>query len=240
MLCHHPDEAMKLFRVTETHPLGRGIDAGHPFGLPGVTCDSCGTTWATTGVEYPTVNAAPLANRLGDATPVPLAQFKALTTEVRTALGTDLYLRPGTTFGALRGKFTRKLSDIEWLVPWTLLASDAALEQLRSAGISLRAAPTELRGKTGTAPVITLHEVEIPPLARLHDEMGRPADCEVCGYKKVPWPERIVIRGTTVPADAPLVRVRDFPTLIIASEAFVAAARALRLPNLAFEDVDVT
>lgn len=230
---------MTLFQVKETRPSARKIDARHPFGLPGVHCDTCGLHWAKTGVQYPTVDGAPFQDRLGSPHPIPLSEFTALVDHVRSVLGRDVFLPPGTMFGAVQGTVYRRPSDVEWVAPWTLLLSSKALARLEPYGIVLRNAATSLRQRDGTACRKDLREVELEPAAGVCRNSDAHGDCKACGYTNVTWPDQIAIHQSTIPAGLHLFRGRDLPALILASEEFAAAARALRLPNLAFVQVEL-
>jgi uncharacterized double-CXXCG motif protein len=233
---------MKLFEVRATSERAvpsRKIDARHAFALPGVRCDTCGRTWAVTGVEYPTVDVRQWREAMSTRHPVSVAEFRAMANHVASLTNSDLYLPPGTTLGPLEGTIHDNSTDVEWLTPWTILLSGSAISKLASESIILQTAAAGLRRKDKTLWPESIHELELRPAGGLLREEAEVPVCEVCGYRKLTWPDHIVVNASTVPVGVQIFRVHDLPTLILASEQFVNAARALRLPNLVFLPVDV-
>jgi len=215
------------------------IDARHRWTLPGLKCEVCGDTWATTGVEYPTVDisAEPYAKEYEKGWPVSLPEFKERRARIRSYFREDALLPPGAEFGSLEGKATGRFPDFVWFVPWTLLLKRAAYEQLRSYGVALpQAVAPQLRfSKNSPADLV---ELEIEPIALLADESfllnGEP--CAGCGReaRRVNLP---VVSTSSLPQHVDLFRPRNFPTYILGNERFKEAVEALSLKGIVFSEL---
>lgn len=215
------------------------IDAGHKWTLPGVKCEVCGDTWATTGVEYPTVDisAEPYAKEYVNGWPVSLAELEQRRARIRSHFQADALLPPGADFGPLEGKASGRFPDFVWLSPWTLLLKRVAYEQLRSHDVALpRAVAPQLRF-SGNQPV-DLVELEIEPLALLAAESFLPngEPCLGCGRdaRRVNVP---VVSASSLPQDVDLFRPRNFPTYILGNERFREAVEALSLKGIVFSEL---
>ena len=215
------------------------IDAAHKWTLPGVKCEVCGDTWATTGVEYPTVDisAESYAKEYENPWPVGLADLEQRRARIRSHFRDDALLPPGAEFGPLDGKSSGRFPDFVWLSPWTLLLKRAAYEQLGSHSVALpRAVAPQLRFRGNER--ADLVELEIEPLALLAAESFLPngEPCAGCGRegRRVNVP---VVSASSVPHHVDLFRPRNFPTYILGNERFKEAVEALSLKGIVFSDL---
>lgn len=80
------------------------LNAVPKWGLPGVRCPECGSTWAAT-VVYPCVDLAALPQREEFEEPraEPIEEFERLRELVRPLAPPGAWLPPGTQFGPLSG-----------------------------------------------------------------------------------------------------------------------------------------
>lgn len=209
------------------------VDATHLWGLPGVRCFTCGRTWAMTGIAYPSVVAADVAELVRGARRhvVSVADFRELRRELAAKLPNH-ELAPGAEFGPLRGKASGHVSCFAWVNPWTLLLRADAAPKLQAQGLQLTAVPAELQFRRGKA--VTLLELEIPPVAEFARASVKRnvSSCEVCGYRDIARPDPLVIDKESLRNAADLVRVREFPTIILGSSWFVSAVQDLGCSEL--------
>jgi len=144
---------MNMTRAYELKPdqtrWGRlnSVEATHARKLPGVHCPSCGATWATTGILYPSVDMAGLAGITIPAKPwpIPIEEFKSLAASVQQVLGAARPVRPGTDLGPLRGKAQGSFGDFAWVNSWTPLLRESVWLALRAVGIELVGIRAEIR-----------------------------------------------------------------------------------------------
>jgi uncharacterized double-CXXCG motif protein len=205
------------------------INAAHKWGLPGVRCPVCGSTWSTTGVEYPVVNLSslPTAERYRNRWPVSLEEFDDLRVPIASQLSPQALLPPGADFGPLVGRASGKFGDFAWTTPWTMLLRREIYVEIVSYGVKLPkdVVVPELKFKSESIP--DLVELQIEPLANLipasFSDEG--SVCTACGRdsRKV---ERFIMDGASVPTHVDLFRTRDHPTHIITIERFVEAVRS--------------
>src|SRR5688572_5747001 len=118
------------------------VDGMNKWGLPGVTCPRCGSTWGTVGLAYPAVDLSELSNeqiyRKGRA--VSLEQFVELRRPILPLMPDGSVPEPGTRFGPLIGRARGVFTDFVWLNPWAPLIQIRALDRLREAGVALPSA----------------------------------------------------------------------------------------------------
>lgn len=215
------------------------IDAGHKWTLPGVKCDVCGATWATTGVEYPTVDISsePYASEYENGWPVSVAELEQRRERIRSYFQADALVPPGAEFGFLDGEASGRFPDFVWLSPWTLLLARAAYDELRSHGVALpRAGVPRLRFRGNEPP--DLLELEIEPLALLAAESFLPNGelCAGCGRdgRRVDVP---IVSESSIPQHVDLFRPRNFPTYIFGNERFKEAVETLSLKGIVFSEL---
>ncbi len=218
-----------------------GVEGRHRWNLPGVRCPTCGATWGTTGVEYPSVDISdePFAREYFEPSPVPLDELKRLKSQIRSRFPAEATLLPGTEFGTFSGKASGRFPDFVYANPWTLLIKRHAYDQLLG---------KDLRMPVAVAPELRLRknqthdllELEIQPLCLLAPESFLPNGdpCEDCGRvgRQVDVP---MVSRDSIPADSDLFRPRNFPTYILGTERFEQAVRELELTGMVFQEVQV-
>lgn len=219
------------------------INAAHKWGLPGVKCSACGSTWATTGIEYPAVDLSilPTAYRYRDRRPVSIEELNDLRLPIVPLLPPNAILNPGTDLGPLVGKAWGKFGDFAWLAPWTMLMRREVYEKLSSYGVQLpiEGMAPELKFRSKSFP--DLVEPQIEPLANLVSDSFLPSEsfsCLACGRDSRKL-ERFIVDGNSVPNHVDLFRTRDHPTYILATELFVNAVQKLSMTDILFTEVDV-
>ena len=211
------------------------------WGLPGIQCDSCNATWSNTGLAYPSVDLSslPSADRYKVLGAVPLEEFLRLLRPVRELMPSGSVLPPGTDFGPLTGTVKGKFGDFVWLNSWTLLVRQEAYELLLPVGVRMpKGVPASLRFRG--APPTVLVELEIEPLSRISRHSLRDLDikrCQACGRNPFRVPDHIEVELSSIPQQVDLFRLREFTTIILGTEAFVDAVRALRMTGISFKEV---
>ena len=216
------------------------FDASHTWGLPGIRCSVCAMTWSTTGVAYPAVDLSilPSPDRYGRLEPVTVEEFQELRAPIIRLLGANLALPPGTDFGPLVGKAWGKFGDFAWVNPWTMLIRHESWSKLSSIGVRLPEVVTPKLGLRSKLPPKLL-EFQVEPLASLSATSFsslEPSPCPVCGHdgRKA---ERIIVRRTSIPSYVDLFRLRDFPTVILATEEFAEAVQNLSMTDISMVEV---
>jgi uncharacterized double-CXXCG motif protein len=215
------------------------FDATHKWTLPGVKCPTCGATWATTGVEYPTVDISnePFADEFESPWPVTLEELEKLRSRIRSRFPEEAPLPPGTEFGSLTGEAFGRFPDFAFAIAWTLLIRRDAYAQLRAKNVRMPAAVApELRLPKNQSH--DLLELEIQPLVSLDPASFLPGDdpCRSCGREGREVNEPIVSRAS-VPAEVDMFRPRNFPTYILGTERFKDAVEELGLTGMVFHEM---
>ncbi len=217
------------------------IEGTHKWTLPGVKCPTCGATWATTGIEYPTVDISnePFANEYQSPWPVALEELEKLRSRIRPRFPEGAPLPPGTEFGNLTGEASGRFPDLAYPVPWTLLIRRQAYAQLRSKNVRMPAAVApDLRLPKNQSP--DLLELEIQPLCSLAPASFLPngEPCNSCGRegRQVDVP---IVSLASVPSEVDMFRPQNFPTYILGTERFEQAVRELELTGMVFQELDL-
>jgi len=235
---------LNLFRVRPDYAsAGNGlVDGMHEWGLPGVDCTGCGSTWGVVGPAYPSVDLSTLSNEevYRNSWPVSLEEFVERRRPILPLMPDASVPEPGTPFGPLIGKARGVFTDFVWLNPWAPLIQSRALDRLREAGVRTPiGVPPFLRFRGKNPPALL--ELQIEP----HGKMAPAAvtnsepSCLSCGRNPNSVPEHIVIDALSIPKDLDLFRAEDFPTVILATQKFVEAAEALKLRGIGFHQVAV-
>ncbi len=232
-----------LFRVLPDYAASNGeVDGVNKWGLPGVTCPRCGSTWGNVGLTYPAVDLSKLNNEkvFRKAQAVSLEQFVELRGSILPLMPGGWVLLPGTRFGPLIGKARGVFTDFVWVDLWTLLIQSSALDRLRVAGV---------RTPLGVPPILTFSGGNPPNLLELqiepHGKMAPAAltnnapSCLSCGRNPNGVPEHIVMMASSIPQDQDLFRSRDFTTVILATQKFVETVKTLELGGIIFHPVEV-
>lgn len=233
---------MKIFEMTEKRGRAGYVQAAHKWGLPGVQCHVCGSTWGNIGLEYPTVDLSdfPENRRLLDRWPVSLAMFEELKGVIQNAFPHLDQLEPGTSFGPLVGTATGKLNGFVWNMPWTLLITGDALDKLNGFDLSL---------PRTVAPILTfknesqkVFEFEVLPSGILNNAIyppEHPRICDACGRIGATKPDNLILDGSSIPDDLDIFRLSNFTTLIMVTERFVKAVRELGINGAFFQEVQL-
>ena len=206
------------------------VDATHRWSLPGVHCDVCGQTWASTGPAFPRVDLDGWApeREYRRARAVPLHEYQRLRDQLQAKCRLPWPLSPGAELGPLQGRVrARRLGAFVWQNPWTLLATSAAVELLGRAGQVLPAVATRLTGPLAQV----LREVECVPLATVRLEAAT-TTCSACGRHAASWPRRVLLVRDTLPTDVPVFRIRNLPTMMVASRVLVDAIKEGKLTGI--------
>lgn len=238
---------MRFYRVDEdwTEYTGDLSNAANKWGLPGVEpCVACGMGGGWAGIEYPCVDLSALPARelkkLLDPWPVPFDEFARLRELVRPLAPKGAALEPGARLGPLVGTASGSFGQL-YLLGWTLVARHEALERLREAGVrGLQGCPLQVRFRGKNPP--ELRELQLELHGHLHVDCqppGRRPPCSTCGSEaSYSLPERYWLAAESLPGHVDLFRLRDFPTLIIATERMVEAARRLELDGVTFQPLE--
>lgn len=219
------------------------INAAHKWGLPGVSCSVCESTWAMTGVDYPAIDLSslPIINRYLDRKPVSVEELNALRLPVRPLLNSDAMTPPGTDFWPLVGKAWGKFGDFAWLNPWTMLMKRSTFETLDYNGVRLPklGLKPDLKFRSNLYPDLVEPQIEL--LADLLTASFSPSEstnCPACGRNphKI---ERFIVDGFSVPSHVDLFRAREHPTNILATEHFVDVVQKFDMADIIFSEIDV-
>jgi hypothetical protein len=175
------------------------------------------------------VDAVDIARRPGV---IPIGDFERLVDRVRPHFPRGASLAPGTQFGPLRGTFGFVPDcDFLWVNPWTPLLRAARFDALAERAPRLVAVPLEV---DDLAPEDGLVELSIPPATRLAEPDAAPA-CARCGRRETSLPDGPHV--TAAAYDPPLARLREWPTMIVATPVFVAAVRDLGLTGARLREI---
>lgn len=233
---------MRIFCVREVLKKTGYIQAAHKWGLPGVTCHVCGSTWGNIGLDYPSVDlsAFPENERFVDPWPVPLATFEELKKIIKNAFPRLEQLKPGTSFGPLFGKATGKLDGFVWNMPWALLITGDAQNKLKRFDLSLpRAVSPILKFKKEPQEIF---EYEILPRGILLNGIyppEYPRFCTACGRDGATMPEKLLVDVSSLPKDLDMFRLSNFSTVILVTERLVEAVKELGINGAFFQEVDL-
>jgi uncharacterized double-CXXCG motif protein len=216
-------------------------NASHTWGLPGVHCPQCQTTWAGACTGYPSVDLSSLAAKEDLTKPrvEPYDEFVRLRDLVRPFVPARVQLIPGTTFGPLRGTSAGTFGTFLFQNPGELLVHREALERLQAEGLrGLSGYRTELRFRQKKPPEML--EMEIIPHGRLHPDCflpDRPNPCARCGRMGLSLPEQPVLERASLPDDLDLFRLATFETVLVCTERFRDAVLRLELDGLEFREL---
>jgi uncharacterized double-CXXCG motif protein len=230
---------MRLFKMARhDDPRFRGFaDASHRWGLPGVTCSTCGNTWSCGGQHYPTVNlhTFPNASRYADLSPVSPEELRTLADAVQPLLKRDdIVLLPGADFGPVHGEAKGKLPSVIYPNITNPCIDADSMKRLTKAGVrGLRGARAEL---SNARPDYV--ELELPPLV---GAVGvHPTPCARCGYSDICVPSQITLERPTIPANEDIFRGSELSTCVFVTERFVEAANQIPLTGVRFVEVALT
>lgn len=235
----------KFFQVREdkASPRSGFVDGTHRWNLPGVQCSVCGAGWSGLGEHYPSVDLSRHPERAAfeDSQSDSIVEFERLREVVRPLTPEGALLEPGAGFGPIHGSVSGSFGDFHLPMPWMLMAKPATLEKLRAEGVrGLSGFPMELSHQGKKPPALL--DVELQTRGQLHPVCFPESwkdSCRRCGRNGNTLPDAFVLDGATLPSDLDVFRLRDYPTVIIASERFVNAVARLGLDEIVFFEVPV-
>jgi len=219
------------------------LDATHKWGLPGLHCPACDSTWAGSASAFPSVDltALPEAAKFEKARPEPFDEFIRLRELVRPLVPLGAQLLPGAEFGPLEGKASGSFGQFFIQSSWMPLIRREALERLQATGLQgVRAFPTALRFRQKNSP--ELLELEIAAHGKLHPDCFPPGTigpCEKCGRLGIRRPENMLLDGASLPEHLDLFRLANFETTLVGTERFVNAVRQLGLDGIDCRELPV-
>jgi uncharacterized double-CXXCG motif protein len=204
------------------------INAAYRLGLPGLFCSTCGETWAAVGVHYPSsrIRSPRLRKQLATPRALPTEEWLPLQALLRREVG-NIFLPPGTDFGPLVGHANALSGHFTWLTSWTLLACGPVAARLRTLGVS--SVPHRIRVRRPSSPY---RELVLPPLARLRKD--RAIACGGCRRPATPSPTLLSAANIVLPPRVHLARIRQWPTVVVASEAFARLVKANHWSGVVF------
>jgi len=213
------------------------ISAVHARRLPGVNCPLEGA-WATTGINYPTLDVALIDSRVGElpAHPIPIEDYKALVARIEPIAGPERPLRPGANLGPLRGTARGLVGDFAWVNPWTMLVRSSTYQELLSSGFSLDGAEARIDFDNGsTEPVIELEACGKVALANLPSREV----CPVCGRLPITKPKRMVLEAASYDSALPLQRIVELPTFFVVNDDLGEFIRARGFSNVTLTKIEL-
>lgn len=234
---------MKIYEIREDQYRKKAgyIEAIHKWGLPGVICPVCKSTWSTIGLEYPTVDLNGFADETlyRKARTEPLDEFLKLRQKIKNAFPKLTVLNPGTEFGALKGKAIGLMDGFVWRSWWTISLARTALEQLKGSSLLLPdSAKAELEFKREESEI---YELDLPLQGRLVNGIYDSSQlnyCVACGRDSISKPEKILIDNASIPNNIDIFRVSNFTTIILVTERFVETVNSLNIKGAVFEEVE--
>jgi uncharacterized protein YwqG len=156
---------------------------------------------------------------------------------------------PGTVFGPATVRISGTASDwYKGFLGGHVFLSGSALARLHTAGIhDLFPAPCDLKSKRSREPYCELQLEHTATMAnarvvddrrrKYHRDLGYPLKCDQCGREWGSLPDRLVLKGESIPDGVSLFRLANNPTTVLCSESFAKAARELKLTNILFDPV---
>ncbi|HVG59197.1 MAG TPA: double-CXXCG motif protein [Hyalangium sp.] len=206
------------------------VDGTRRWMLPGVRCPRCKAVWGTAGLIYPSVDLSqhPERKNLEEARlEEDFIEFERLRESVRHLIPGQVLL-PGTGFGSFQGSAQGRFGPLVFPTSWIMMVRREALEQLQAEGLQgLKGCRVDLRFRQKKNPP-ELVELELLPLALLHEDCIPPENrepCPRCGRWGFSLPGQPILKASTLPKGVDLFRLADLPTIIVATERFVEAVR---------------
>jgi uncharacterized double-CXXCG motif protein len=231
----------KIYRVLpddsgwRSHPYR--IDAKRRYGLPGLSCDACGQTWITTGLDYPAADLSALPNkdRFADRRPVGLREFRQLADQVQPLIPAGLPLAPASELGPLIGKARGPFAAISWLNRWTPVCTSQVADLLRAEGDLGSYVQADIR----ISEPVSLWERQIEARVHICGYASIGKRCDVCGLPAERPPGPIAVDRRSIPESGMIFRVLEVPTRVVATERFVSLVESNHLSGVAFEELSL-
>jgi len=213
------------------------ISAVHSRGLPGVICRVHGV-WATTGLNYPTVDIALIDSRIGrlPTNPVSVDDYRALAAQIEPVIGPERPLSPGANLGPLLGTAQGLFGDFAWVNRWTMLVRCATYQELLSSGFFVEGAEARISFKDG--PTEPLMELEVLCKVTLANLQPREI-CSICGRPSFVKPKTMVIEAASYDGAQPLQRIVEMPTYIVINDDLGEFIRTRGFSNITLTQIEL-
>ena len=235
---------MRFYKLEPVEPprFTGEYNAVNKWGLPGVQCPSCGSTWSNVGDAYPCVDLSGLeeAEKLTKGyLERNFEAFESLRERVRPRVPPGVPLWPGTRFGPLVGSARGRFAQICMLYADSFIIRREALEQLQAEGLQgLVGCRTALRYRQKEAP--DLWELQLEPHGLLHPDCIPPDErepCAKCGHLGFSLPKEPLLDAASLPKHLDIFRLANFTTVIVATERFVDTVRRLGFEEISFREL---
>lgn len=208
---------------------------------------------ALPGLCYPAAEFSKyqdLAKALQPGQELPLDQWHELKKQVLACLPYEVLILPQTEFGRVTAEMGGTFADC---YPHKyFLISAITLEKLCRAGINeLFPVPVSINSRR--KPPGEYFQLQIEHTASLATDLDRhrllqtlnlvkannwKLSCEVCGRNDGDLPQHVVLKGSTIPANVSLFRLRERPTEIFCTQAFAETVQRLKLTNILVQEVE--
>lgn len=234
---------MRIFEIREDQFREKApyIDAAHKWGLPGVQCPICNSSWSNVGLEYPSVDLTDFADEklYRKARSEPLSEFLKLRQKIAETFPQLTVLKPGAEFGPLVGKAAgREFDGFVWRAWWTICLEANALEKLKDSGLSLpNSVKAELKFRKEEQKIF---EFDLPLEGKLSNGVYNELQlkyCDACGRDSASKPDEILIEHSSLPTDIDIFRVSNFTTIILVTEKFVETVTNLGIKGAVFNEI---
>ena len=237
---------MRLFEISPNNTIsGIWVNATHKWAIPGIKCTACGTTWANTGLAYPGVDLSylPCVEAYQDQWPIAPDRFDELRDKVLPLVPPKSLVLPGTEFGPLTGDIQGQFDQAVfiWVNPWTLLLRRDAQQYFHNSGVILPITlDTDLTYKGKLCSTLVELQIEARASILQYDKTTRSETaCFLCGHHPMLRPEPVIIQEACLPDDLDLFRLREFTTLILATERFFRVCQELAITDLLFREARI-
>lgn len=219
------------------------IHDGHRWIMPSVSCDLCGETWATTGLEYPSIDLSGFDWHVEyqRARPVPAVEWFRLRDQLIKALPDDIEIKPGLCMGPSTGLIRGRVRDMAWRYYFACFLYRELYNNLSGAGVrmpkcyktELQTDEVKLKGE--------LVELEIRPAILMKDDCYDiiKDKCPRCGYMRTKWNGVVRVDESSMTLNCDIFRVSNHPTIILATGRFVDAVKQMGLVSIECHDIEV-
>jgi uncharacterized double-CXXCG motif protein len=219
------------------------VSAASKWGLPGVKCPACGTTWASAATAYPCVDLSQHPHRAEFVVPrpEPLEEFERLRELIMPLVPAGVPIPAGTRFGPLVGSAWGSFGAFFFQNPWTLMARREAMESLQQTGVQgLNGCKPELRFRQKKNPP-ELVELQLEPYGLLHADClpPHPPPCSRCDFTSFQLPEHLLLDKASLPTHTDVFRLGNFATVLVGSERFKEAVQRLGLDGILFLELSL-
>jgi uncharacterized double-CXXCG motif protein len=205
--------------------------------LPGMVCGVHGV-WATTGLNYPTVDIALIDSQIGrlPVNPISVDDYRALVAQLEPIIGPERLLNPGVNLGPLRGTARGLLGDFAWINSWTMLVRSSTYQELLSSRFPIQGAQASISFEDGpTEPLVELEAICKVTLAEpQHREL-----CTICGRPSFVKPKTMVLDAASYDNARPLQRIVEMPTYIVINDDLGEFIRMKGFSNITLTRIEI-